>query len=93
MPPPLLPPLTEAQPLTRKAAATIVMQALGNDTRTGFAGIWFIVFSLSGQGDGQYDYVRGLFIGLSTNQALCSASLTIIRTMVTSNSKVLDNVK
>jgi len=46
-PDPLLPPLTDAQPVTKKAAAAMAMQALGNDVRKQFEWFWRIVFSLS----------------------------------------------
>lgn len=48
--PPLLPLLplllTDAQPATRKAAAAMAMQALGNDICKQFEWFWRIVFSL-----------------------------------------------
>lgn len=45
-PDPLLPPLTDAQPVTKKAAAAMATQALGNDVRKQFESFWRIVFSL-----------------------------------------------
>jgi hypothetical protein len=89
---PLLPPLTDAQPVTRKAAAAMAMQALGNDVGKQFEWFWRI-FSASLDRTAAKIAAFALYIlGLSLVRALCSVSMTIIRATKTINSQALDNV-
>jgi hypothetical protein len=84
---PLLPPLvsSDAHPVTKKAALTIVAQALGNDTRNGIPRVKFIVISLFGQSNSESVNFRYLFISLSGYRSLCSVTITIIRVIGTIN--------